>query len=149
MTGVMLTAAEMYVVLNSRVREAGSVAKLAAKIGLNMRTLANAVNGHKGLGTSVPLALGYQPIAVTVYQLGADVFTAAQMYAVLNARVREAGGVQELATEIGLNMRTLANAVNGHKGLGKTVPLALGYRPVMVTRYQPFPMQSAPAGGQS
>ncbi|MBV0888118.1 hypothetical protein KTQ54_06140 [Komagataeibacter oboediens] len=68
MTGVMLTATEMYVVLNSRVRDAGGVAKLAAKTGLNMRTLANAVNGHKGLGTSVPLALGYRPVTVTMYQ---------------------------------------------------------------------------------
>ncbi|MFT8791725.1 hypothetical protein [Komagataeibacter saccharivorans] len=68
MSGVMLTATEMYAVLNSRVREAGGVAKLATKTGLNMRTLANAVNGHKGLGTSVPLALGYRPVTVIMYQ---------------------------------------------------------------------------------
>ncbi|GAN96688.1 MULTISPECIES: hypothetical protein [Acetobacteraceae] len=70
--------------------------------------------------------------------MSGDMLTTAQMYAVLNARVREAGGVQKLATKTGLNMRTLANAVNGHKGLGTSVPLALGYRPVTVTMYRPF-----------
>ncbi|MGS0648009.1 hypothetical protein ACU81Q_10295 [Komagataeibacter melomenusus] len=70
--------------------------------------------------------------------MSGPMLTAAEMYTVLNARVREAGGVQKLATRTGLNMRTLANAVNGHKGLGTSVPLALGYRPVTVTMYQPF-----------
>ncbi|MCE2577526.1 hypothetical protein LDL36_03205 [Komagataeibacter sp. FNDCR1] len=69
--------------------------------------------------------------------MSGDLLTAAQMYAVLNGRVRQAGGVQKLANTVGLNMRTLANAVNGHKGLGVSVPLALGYRPVTVTMYQP------------
>ena len=70
--------------------------------------------------------------------MSGDLLTAAQMYAVLNGRVRDAGGVQKLANEVGLNMRTLANAVNGHRGLGMSVPLALGYRPVTVTMYRPF-----------
>ncbi|GBQ52213.1 hypothetical protein ACM0P6_02920 [Komagataeibacter sucrofermentans] len=70
--------------------------------------------------------------------MSGPMLTAAEMYTVLNARVREAGGVQKLATRTGLNMHTLANAVNGHKGLGKSVPLALGFRPVMVTMYQPI-----------
>ena len=68
MSGAMLTATEMYAVLNARVRGAGGVAKLATKTGLNLRTLANAVNGHKGLGISVPQALGYRPVTVTMYQ---------------------------------------------------------------------------------
>ena len=75
--------------------------------------------------------------------MGGDMLTAAQMYAVLNARVRDAGGVQNLANRVGLNMRTLANAVNGHRGLGMSVPLALGYRPVTVTMYQPVALPPA------
>lgn len=57
------------------------------------------------------------------------------LYAKLNTLVVEAGGQVKFAEQTGCNLRTLSNAVNGHRQIGPELLDAMDWEKVV--RYRP------------
>ncbi|MFW7267525.1 hypothetical protein ACMAUO_06085 [Gluconacetobacter sp. Hr-1-5] len=65
------------------------------------------------------------------------------LYAKLNTLVAEAGGQVKFAEQTGCNLRTLSNAINGHRQIGPELLDVMGWEKVV--RYRPRRKRAAPS----